>query len=95
MALSVCLTVHLPPPERSGGKERKRSDDHANNHGSGDNPVSLALVIKYGEPDDACSDSDERSPDGCDEKTTSQDERHAKAAAFPARKRRVGVFLEC
>src|SRR5207247_298681 len=34
--------VHLPPPERSGGKKRKDGDKQANDHGSRDRPVRLA-----------------------------------------------------
>ncbi len=33
---------HLPPPERSGGKERKDGDNRANDYGSGDRLVRLA-----------------------------------------------------
>src|SRR6266581_1403038 len=37
----VCLTVHLPPPERSGGKERKCGDNHAGDEGTRANLVRL------------------------------------------------------
>jgi hypothetical protein len=53
------------------------------------------VVIKSGERVDACSDSDERWPDGCGEKKTSRDGRDARAAVLPAGKRRVGAIREC
>src|SRR6266516_3212518 len=39
--LCPCLTVHLPPPERSGGKERKGGDKQASDEGTRANLVCL------------------------------------------------------
>src|SRR6266568_6904524 len=56
---------------------------------------STTVVTMCGQQDDACSDSDEREPDGCDGKRTSPDGRTERVEVFQAGKRRVGVFQGC
>src|SRR5436853_6648062 len=46
----VLNTLHLPPPERSGGKERKRGGNHAGNE------ETRAALVRLDPGDPRCDD---------------------------------------